>query len=441
MRLLSAPYLVCLSLIIWLVFALSIPASYLYKGTGYFAFGLLALYVSLFLAGYASIGKGRYQHLRSYGVKKLKQVTGLLFILGLAGVLVKLYSGLFVTRIFASANIAAKREELFAGEFNSGAFGVVGAILFPFGVICMLIVLYNIKHFRRRFVIPAVLFGLYPFVETYFLGGRTVIVLLGTTLLIVLYLSYLKNSRLPTTRISFLGYKLLSLPRILLKKRTLIGLGLLAFVFVSYSVKVISSRLELFQYKDTLEVWEGYHEVSIDEEFKQKVDQLPSSGKYFEIGVYSLKHYFAHGVFEYVRLVNHLEHSTGYYYGGYEFFVFFKFFKFFGIPMSSFAELNKISYKPAVYTTFWGPFYIDFGVWGLIVAFLWGRYVRRVYLKAVQGISVYVALYSFLAVIMLASFFLNFITGTPSYYLFGFFVSVLIFKVWPEDLRLVLKSG
>lgn len=439
MKLIAIPRVLFLSFSVWILFYLSIPAHYKFKGTAYFALTVMISYLCFFGMGYFSIAKSSLNHLRPYANRKIRQITYFLFALGSAGVIVKMYAGLFVTKIFLASNLAEKREELFGGEFNSGVFGIIGALLFPFAVISALLVIYNIRLFKKRFIIPCLLFGMYPFLETFFLGGRTVIVLLGTTLTLVSYLSYLKNSRLPISTIRLGSIPLFSVPRILVKKRVLIVTGLLGLLFVSYSVSVISSRLELFDYKDTLEVWEGYHEVDIDNDFQKEVNTMKKADKNYAIGMYSLKHYFAHGVFEYIRLVNHLESYSGYYYGGYQFYVFTKFFKFFGLPVASFQEMNTVSYKPAVYTTFWGPFFIDFGVFGIIIAFFWGRFTRRIYLKAVQGLSPHVIFYCFIAVLALASFFVNFIIGGSSYYLFGFIVTIIIFKIWPENAHFVLR--
>ncbi|MBQ4820085.1 hypothetical protein [Aquimarina sp. MMG016] len=354
--------------------------------------------------------------------------------------MIKLFTGIFVTKIFIPGEIFSKRLELIGSEFNSGIFGVISAILFPFSVITMLIVIYHFRNFSKTFIVFAILFGLYPFLETFYLGGRTIIVLLGTTIIFTLLASIEKNVNYKKTIIKLATFKLITLPSFFLRKKVLIISSIILIAFVSYSIKVINDRLSRFNYKDTLSVWEVYHRVKVDDEFKKEVRISSIEDKNYKIGIYSLKHYFVHGVFEYIRLVNHLDKTTGYYYGLYEFYVFAKFFKVFGVQIPSFYDLNSISHKRAVYTTFWGPFYIDFGIFGIIIMFLWGRFVRKVHIRALQGNVQYVILFSFLATIILASFYINFLLGTASYYLFAFLVAIILFKIWPNNLTFVLHK-
>ncbi len=436
MRIFNPSLLLILSFTIWIFFYINIPASYLYKGSAFFSKTILFLYVAFFLLGTISIKLSKtIKASKPLSLGRIKQITILLFCLGAVGVLIKLYTGFFITKIFVAKDAFSKRQELFGSEFNSGIYGVISAVLFPFAVICMLITIYYFKNFKKSFMFLSILFGMYPFLETFFMGGRTVIALLGTTTLITIFFSIEKNTNFKKTIIKLYKTKLFSIPSFLLKKKILISVSIVSIVFVSYSVKIITDRLSAFGYKDTLVIWEGYHQVDIHSNFEKEVKKSLPKDKNFKIGIYSLKHYFVHGVFEYIRLVNHLEKTTGYYYGAYEFYVFFKFFKIFGIPIPSFLELNSISYKPAVYTTFFGPFYIDFGVFGIFVMFFWGRFTKKIYIKARQGCIQYLILSSFFSTVIVSSFFINFLMGSASYYLFSFLITILIFKLWPNKLR------
>ncbi|WP_445386343.1 hypothetical protein ACT6NV_05965 [Robiginitalea sp. IMCC44478] len=423
--------LLLLSFLLWLAFFLVIPTEYLYSGSAFYPLTTLIFYTASFVVGFYSLRQPKQFSADYIGNLNLKskKLSFLFFVLGGIGVLVKLYAGFFVTRIYAARNTALLREELFGQEFSSGAFGVIGALLFPFAVICMLLAWYNFKNYNKIYLAFATLIGIYPIIDTFFLGGRTTMVLLGGTIFVTVLFGLKHHTNYRLSRITFRNITFLAYPKFLNRKRMWIPILLLLVLFVSYSVKVISGRLAEFNYDNTLLVWEELHEVQIDDDFQEHVESLPKKDRDLEIGLYSLKHYFAHGIFEYIRLVNHLEKTSGYYYGMYEFHVFFKFFRPFGLSVPSFSEINKISYKPAVYTTFWGPFYIDFGLFGIAVIFIWGRYVRKVYARALIGHPAYVIFYGYLATIILASFFLNFLLGSSSYYLFGFIVAILLFKI------------
>jgi len=228
-----------------------------------------------------------------------------------------------------------------------------------------------------------------------------------------------------------------------MQKKIVIPLILVVAGFTYYSVVVVNDRFTRFGYQDHIfEVMEGKDNkwVEFDEEFKVEYFKSSEEEKGKMIGVFSLKHYFVHGVIEYIRMVNHLDSVTGYYYGQYEFNVFFKFFKSLGLPLKSLSDLNEIISRKSVYKTFWGSFYIDFGVFGVFVMFFWGRFVKRLYVLTKRGCTQYAIFYGYLSTILITSFFINFILGSSSYYLLAFFINLLVFKFWPKNLVFSLKN-
>lgn len=431
------------SFIIWLVIYLQVEAQYLYEGSLWYPLLTLLGYIVTLLMGIFSLKNSHVKPPNLPSHSKVKQITVVLFYIGALGVLLKLYSGLFVSGIFLAEDIFEQRLENMEKELTGGALGIVGSILFPFSVIAMLIGIYNYKVFNKLFLILLIVAGLFPFLETIFLGGRTVIALLGTTIAFVIYASYSKNSKLKLTKFMFGKASIISFPSFLRRKTVWIPLVVFSIVFVSYSLKVVNQRLERFNYgKNTILVWEktDYQWVKFDKKFKQRFYESNEEDRAKMLGYHSLKHYFAHGVVEYIRLVNHLDKSSGYYYGMYEFNVFFKFFKAVGLPLPSQAELGEIIERQSVYRTFWGEFYIDFGFFGLIIMFFWGRFVKRMYLYAKSGNTPYVIFYGYLSTILITSFFLNFLMGSSSYYLFGFLVTIVVFKLWPENLKFYFRA-
>lgn len=440
MQFLNPIKIVLLSFFIWLIFYISIPTTYLYKGSAFFPITILVLYVIFLFLGFSSVRRNDKRfNIEKTSDNKIKQIVYFLFTIGFIGVLIKLFIGFFITKIFISSNIFEKRLELMEGELNSGIYGVISAILFPFAYVSMLIVINNFKLFKRKFLIFAILIGLFPIIETYFIGGRTIIVLLGTTIINTALFTIQKYYNFKTIVIKLYNYKLFSIPSFLLKKKYLLVLIILLIGFKLYSVKVVSERLNKFNYRDTLGHWEYLQEVKIDPAYKKFVNSKKKQDKYYEISLYSLKHYFVHGKFEYIRLVNHLDKKSGYYYGGYEFYPFLKIFKAVGVPIKSFYEMNEIVYKKSVFTTFWGPFYIDFGVFGILIMFFWGRFIKKSYYFAIKNYTPYTIFYGYISTILLASFFINLLLGSSAYYLFSFLITILIFKFWPKNVKFVLK--
>lgn len=428
MNFLKPHLLILISFTVWLFFFLTIPTEYLYKGSAIFPVITLISYIGFFFIGLKTIKKTKRTLIGTTetGIKKIKQLTYFLFLIGAVGVLIKLFIGFFITKIFVASNVFEKRLELMDQELSSGIYGAIAALLFPFAVITMFIVIYYRKNFNKIFVVIALIFGIFPIFETFYLGGRTIFVLLGGMIAFIILFYIQNNIQFNKTVYKLKKIKLITIPKFLVKKRVIILLILLIIGFRYYSVNIVTQRLDRFGYKDTLGHWEELHRVNIDDNFQNYVIKLPKDQKDYQIGIYSFKHYFVHGVFEYIRSVNHLEKQTGYYYGSYTFYTFFKFFKLLGIPIKSLTEMDKVAHEVAVFTTFWGPFYLDFGIFGLPIMFLWGRFVKRAYLKAINGDIFFVILYSYLAVILITSFFLNFMLGSSSYYLFAILVAIFI---------------
>ncbi|WP_242120105.1 hypothetical protein [Aestuariivivens sediminicola] len=373
-------------------------------------------------------------------LKKIKQITGLFFFMGALGVLLKVYAGFYNSGIYSSDNIFEQRLQNMGKELTGGAVGAFSSMLYPFAFLALLLAIYHFKSFKKVSLLTISFFGIYPIIETFFMGGRTTIALLGTTLLFVTFASYLKNTAFPVLKFKILKIKLLTLPKFLLKRKIIIPLITVVILFIYYSISVLDNRLTRFNYGDgVFIVWErkDYKWVKFDDEFKEEYFKYSAKDKAKTLGLLNLKHYFVHGVFEFVRLVNDLDKVSGYYYGQYQFNVFFKFFKMLGLPLKSFGELSTIVKRQAVYQTFWGPFYIDFGIFGIVIAFFWGRFVKRVYIKAKMGSTPHVIFYGYLATVIVTSFYINFLMGSSSYFLFAFLISLAVFKYWPPNLKFV----
>lgn len=426
--------LLILSGLIWLFSFLTLPATYVeLGGATWFPILTLVLFNLLFILGIKSV-KGAKATQNEISIQKKTFLVLLFFSIGAVGVLIKVYQRVFIEKIYFAENLVRTRMDLMAGELNSGILGLLSALTYPFATIALMLAIIWIKNMSRFTFIIILLVGLFPIYDSILTESRLLIVFI-VGMLGVCYLASGINLFKSYKRIKLGNIKLLSIPDVLFKKKVWIPMLIIAIGFTVFSQKVINNRLATFSYIDTMKVWEHYHQVEVDKDFKKMVKTSNSNvEKNKLIATYSLKHYFAHSVFEYIRLNNHLEKSWGYYYGMFEFYTYFKLFKLLGFDIPPFSELNKISYKPAVYSTFWGPFYIDFGVFGFVISFLLGRSSQRIYLKARQNSPIHILLYAFIAMVILASFFLNFATGGNLYFLNAIVVTIIFIQVWPNKL-------
>lgn len=445
MKILSPFNLLLISFLLWLISFLTVPVTFGYEGSIFFPVTILFLLVLFFMFGLISIKSNKRYQLKQYHSKrKIKQIVFFLFVLGFIGVCIKIYIGFFKTEIFTAEDVFLKRLEGMSKELKGGGMGIIGALLYPFSFICLLITIYHYKFFSNFFIVFIIIFGVYPFLETIFLGGRTTMVLLGFNLIFICILSFFKNSKTTLTVFKLKNKTIFKLPSFFLKKTFYIPLTVFALIFISYSIKVVNKRVTTYGYKNNVfKAWEkrDHQWVKFDSEFKKEYFSSNKERQARMLGLYGLKRYFALGPVEFVRLYNHLDSTTGYYYGQYQFNVFFKFFKFFKIPIKSFTELNEILERKAVYTTFWGPFYIDFGIFGIFIMFFWGRFVKRCYCRAMLQKTEYVIFYGFIATILLSSFFFNSMMGSSTYFLFSYLITILIFKYFPTNLKITFKKN
>ncbi len=430
----SAPkpiFLLIVSFFIWFVAYLSIPATYIKLGDAIvFSVIILMLYNIAFILGTVGVktaNKGK----SDFTKRKKRQLVFILFTIGFFGVLIKIYQRFFIQKIYFAEDLVRTRIDLMSSELSSGFLGVISALSYPFATICFLLCILWYKELKLREFIVIVLMGLFPIYDALLTESRLIIVVI-----IIMLIFTLLNSNLFKKIVIIKLHKIIlfKVPNVFFKRKTLIVLGILSIVFISFSVKVMNNRLSTFAYRDTLRVWEIYHETKIDDDFKEEVTSSKALDKNKLIGLYSLKHYLAHSVFEYTRLLNHLEYTTGYYYGGFQLYVYFKVLKALKINIPSFSQMSKITYKEAVYTTFWGPFYIDFGIFGILISFFLGRFSKQKYLNAKNGSEGDILMYSFVGVVILASFFVNFLMGANIYFLNAILITIFLFKYWPNKL-------
>ena len=429
-----APHkLLILSICIWLVFYISIPTTYVNIEPAFFPIMLLMSYILAFLFGMLII-KGKKELIKTEINQRDRLITNISIIIGTIGTLLKFYQRFIQQGYLFTSDYTKLRIELMANELNSGALGLVTALLAPFGLLAFLMVLYYRRQYSKWLFYYAILIGMYPIFESLFTQGRIIIVIVLSMIIVVLLFQLSNFSEVfkNNIRINLFKYHLFSLPKKLISKKVIIPSLILGFLFVTFSVRVVKARLDLFNYKSVIPVWERQQEMRLDEGFKKKV--LSSEDVNLEIAKYSLKHYFVHGVFEYIRLVNHVSRPQGTYYGEYEFNPYFKFFRLLGVKSKSFAELDDIIHKKNVYTTFWGPFYLDFGVFGILIAFVFGALLKFIYIKARKGYLPYILCYSYFSFVILGSMFLNLLIGSSIYIFNALIVILFLYGILPKNL-------
>ena len=245
----------------------------------------------------------------------------------------------------------------------------------------------------------------------FFYQGRLIIVLYSLMFLFtIIFKTTLKEKLLDAQVFIKLGkINMFSFPRFLSKKRLIFSVILLLTIFVNFSVAMMSQRYKKYNFEKHLSYIEYHQENLMDPDLKERIKT--SDNPYYLMSMYSLNHYMTHGVMEYIKLVNHVEKPFGSFYGQYQFNVYFKALRLLGFPIKSFEELNKKLDRTGVYTTFWGVFYLDFGVLGAFLLIILGYGIKKCYNKALNGNIICILIYSYVAVVILGSFFINLLSG------------------------------
>ncbi|MCK0108291.1 hypothetical protein MWU58_03230 [Flavobacteriaceae bacterium S0825] len=132
--------------------------------------------------------------------------------------------------------------------------------------------------------------------------------------------------------------------------------------------------------------------------------------------------YYTHGVFEFGYLYNNYEGK--HHYGGFTFNVIAKFSN---IILGTNIDLAKIQDSPVrtgVYTTFFGPIYLDFGWFAPIFMLFFGMLQGLIFNKTLLGDYKYVPLLFYMLIIDFFMPVINFITSSQGVYII---VSMIVF--------------
>lgn len=435
--------LIVFSFLLWLVAYLLIPATYEVNNS-FYPITVLALYNLFLVFGFYSVKK-RHTPAENFNLHtgRLSSIerTIIVFMLffGVFGALLKLYQ-LFVLQKIHLVNAYQLRESLiYSAEFNSGFLGIIIALTFPFTLISFFSIFYYQKFFSRGMLILSGSFASIYLLSS-FLNESRLPIALAMFMFFVVWVFYQKDYGkflLNATQIKIGKYNFFEIPRFFFRKNVIIII-ILFVTLISFSTNVMLNRLNHYNYRDVLTVWEGYHGSVMDDDFKKRINSLPKAEKNLEVSKYSLYHYFAHGTIEFQRLVNHVDDKNGIFYGRYELDVYVKLFRFMGLDTLTKQEMDDVLYKKGYYTTFWGPFYLDFGLWGLIICFFLGRYIYKVFLNALDGKLTAILMYAYIAVNLVASFHVTFFGSAYIYVFNAIVVFWLLLKFFKISRQLLL---
>jgi oligosaccharide repeat unit polymerase len=434
--------------VVWLCFFLISPYNYTNINPIEGAVLLLLLYNFSFLLGMYSVRKRKYilQNVTEASPKAINKLLTLTNLIGIIGATLNLYVKLRVAVEFSLNDLSSNRDQILeAGELSGGILSIISALMYPFCYCSLIICMFYKKYFSKSKYIISLLISFMPVITIVILGGRSTLFFYIITIMFCQIINLYNTNKV--TKIYFGSQILFTIPKNIMSKKVLINicifiiLSLTVFLYIQQDRvdKWEVSNLENFHFWSKGQEWKYDHEHPINALFGSA-----SPSEY--VGLLNFIHYNVHGVMEYIRLYNHSESIFGYYYGKYEFYVFIKVLKPFGFNTGKdfISMSNQVMHKPAVYTTFWGPFFIDFGIFGVFIIFFAGRIIKRMFYKFYSGNSSIILFYPyFLTIIFTIPFFHSF-SGSNLYYFIAIIITIFMYRTLTKKKRaktLVLSNA
>jgi hypothetical protein len=138
--------------------------------------------------------------------------------------------------------------------------------------------------------------------------------------------------------------------------------------------------------------------ITPKEETKVKI--IKSSNKTLQaarLTATNFAQYYLHGVFEFGYLYNN--YKKNHYYGAYTFNILVKFINTIFRTYFDIKEIQNAPTRTGIYTTFFGPIFIDFGWFSLIFMFFFGVFQKLLFNKTMAGRFQFIPLLFYMLII------------------------------------------
>lgn len=351
--------------------------------------------------------------------RALKKILIFLIIISLIGFTFRILDKFFIRDITIGNTSVANRRLL--SENKSSIFGVIAAILTPFAFL-PLYIYYTLKPQKPFLAIFCIILFFIPAFDSVVLGSRSGLFMV--VFLFIINLLYFKILKITPLRMMFFT--------------------VLIYILGIYTTKMFIERTQEYMvtekratkhilsnavYNFTLEPKENARNGII--ETKNETLRLT------RLSLLNASQYYTHGVFELGYLYNN--YKGEHHYGAYTFNVIAKFSN---IIFGTNIDLQKIQESPVrtgVYTTFFGPIYLDFGWFAPIFMLFFGLLQGLIFNKVISGDYKYVPLFFYMLIIDFFMPVINFITSSQGVYII---VSMIVFAKSYKLLtaRLIIKD-
>lgn len=346
-------------------------------------------------------------------IPKKETVLLLLYIfitVAILGFVFRLIDKLVIRQIVIGDTTIENRKLLVA--IKPSIFGVLSAMMTPFSYIPFF--LFHFLKLKSKFfgLICLVVFFL-PVFDNLIMGSRSgIFIVIIFFAIIVSYFQLIKFTLSKTLIIGiFLFIGLLVTTRFFVERTK---------EYMVTDERAIKHILTNAVYNFTLEPTEKARDNIINTEIKTL--------KMAKLTHMNVAQYYCHGIFEFAYLQKKYENP--HYYGAFTFGIIFKFTN---IILGTNIDLNKIQNsapRTGIYTTFFGPTYIDFGWLAPFFMFFFGILQSIVYNKILKGNFKYIPLLFYFLIIDFFIPVINFIDSAQGLYtIFSLLLFIFLFKL------------
>lgn len=338
---------------------------------------------------------------REVRVKQLVRIEKRLFwtvvAAGLLGNVLRLIDKYMLRGVGSLTGMDAREVLL---EQSATPLSLVGGILYPFGYLPIFILLGSRVMPRTRWkVVLAAFIYLIPALDALTLFSRSL-------MLVSLAMVYFG--------LSLALYRGRVLPRQLLVPAFMGVVAVFSMSFLAFSWRLEQMSLDVM---DSV-MMSGYAHTVIPDQTVQAMIASGSSLGGLTVGILPITQYYVHGLLEFQILWDGNDTQT-FSYGALLFAPYVKFLSMFGLAHA--PDLTELFPRVGVFTSFWGPLWVDFGWLSLPVMFLFG-FVSRMVAKAARRQDVgAIPLYTYFCVILFFMPVVNFAISAHGMYVINCF--------------------
>lgn len=330
------------------------PAAYLFFAYFLFCIGTLLVGPTLF--------RGSYGRARAVNVTTFKtRVVTLVAVLGVA----LRFADRFIIRGMSLADDVITRRRVLESA-GSGPISILAALLYPFCYLPLFMYLLEVektgKKSRLKHLAVLALF-FYPTLDSLALGSRSLI--LVNVSLFVLFLQYFGKLRLNI--------------------KIVIAALLITVLLLTLSSWIFLERLSAVGMTPAQSVYRSVYAFTVEPN-SWSGDLLGSDSAFLQMVGFTylyVSQYFVHGVLEFGYLMDHFRGPHTY--GADMLGVYFKFIAAATGAQNTDDAVMAAQPRTGIFTTFFGPLYVDFGWVGIPLMLLFGVIAYRVWRRAKEG--------------------------------------------------------